>query len=103
MLAPNREPMAVRSHVRRSTGPRMELSNDVVRAAARPCAQAQLRNRPRFARYHSNVLPRPLSREVFGVQPNAVRRDTSRSLRGAPSGLDVSNVSFPANPTVLPI
>src|SRR5260370_130763 len=65
--------------------------------------QAQLRNLPRFARYHSNVLPRPFSREVLGVQPNAVSRDTSRSLRGAPSGLDLSNVSFPANPTVLPI
>src|SRR4051812_30482734 len=46
--------------------------------------------------YQRYVAPIPSRSEIFGVQPSASSRLTSRSLRGVPSGRVVSNRSVPS-------
>ena len=46
-----------------------------------------------WSRNHWYVSRMPVSRSIFGDHPVAVRRVASSTLRGVPSGSDVSNCS----------
>src|SRR5208283_1338986 len=52
-----------------------------------------------FSIYQRKVKSIPASSETSGFQPKAVRRLESMSFFGVPSGLVVSNVKAPSNPT----
>ncbi len=45
----------------------------------------------------------PFSSEIVGRQPSFVKRDVSRSFRGVPSGLLLSNSRSPSKPTTVRI
>src|ERR1043166_415013 len=57
----------------------------------------------RSALYHSIVRTRPLRKSVVAEKPNVRALDTSRLLRGWPSGLVRSNTSRPRKPLSSPI